>query len=78
MSDRKDYYFRQKVTEGELDGGFDDLERASRSMIQDLGLIGVSYGLAISQAAVPNLTVVVSGPGAAYDQTGQRCAFASN
>jgi hypothetical protein len=78
MSDRKDYYFRQNVTEGELDGGFNDLEVAQRAMIQDLGLVGVSYGLAITQAIVPNLTVLVSGPGAAYDQTGRRCAFVSN
>jgi hypothetical protein len=77
MADRRDYYFRQKVTEAELDSGFDDLEQADRDLATDLGLVGVAYGLAVAEQGVPNLTVQVSGPGAAYDQTGQRAAIPS-
>jgi len=77
VANRRDYYFRQKVTEAELDAGFAELENADRSIMADLALIGVVYGLAISQAGSPNLTVTASGPGAAYDQTGQRCAIPS-
>lgn len=72
MANRRDFYFRQLVTEAELDAGFAELERADRDLAIDLGLIGVGYGLGVSQAASPNLTVQVTGPGAAYDQAGQR------
>lgn len=73
MANRRDYYFRQLVTEAELDAGFGDLEDADRALMVDQGVLGVVFGLGVAQASVPNLTVLVAGPGVAYDQLGQRC-----
>lgn len=72
MSDRRDFYYRQKVTEGELDAAFDALEAADRTIIKDLGFTGVASGLAVSQhAGVADLTVDVT-LGTAHDPDGQR------
>ena len=78
MADRLDYFFRQRVTEAELDLGFELLERAERNLPADLGFVGVVAGAVVSQhAPVPDLTVDVSGPGAVYDQLGERVFFSS-
>lgn len=74
---RKDFYFRQKVTEAELDAAFDETENAIDRIFTDLGLVGVAFGLDVAQQVAPNMTVQVSGPGVAYDQLGQRIAIAS-
>ena len=72
MADRKDFYFRQKVTEAELDDAFDGLEEADRNVLTDLGILGVAKGLAVTEESpTPNITVDVE-TGAAYDQSGQR------
>jgi hypothetical protein len=76
MSNRLDYYFRQRVTEAELDLGFTDLEQADQNLALDLGFTGVIAGAVVSQHASPNLTIDVSGPGAILDQLGQRIFFA--
>lgn len=72
MANRKDFFFKQLVTEAELDAAFDGLENADRNLAIDLNLVGIAYGLEVTQQAVPNLTVQVAGPGAAYDQLGER------
>ena len=36
MADRLDYYFRQRVTEAELDLGFELLEKADRNLAADI------------------------------------------
>jgi hypothetical protein len=78
MADRLDYFFRQRVTEAELDLGFELCERAERNLAADLGFVGVVAGAVVSQhAPVPDLTVDVSGPGAVYDQLGERVFFSS-
>jgi hypothetical protein len=77
MANRRDFFFRQKVTEAELDAAMAELEAADRALASDLGLIGVAVGMAVSQQVVPNLTVQVGGPGVIYDQTGQRIAIPS-
>lgn len=78
MADRLDYYFRQRVTEAELDLGFELLERADRNLAGDLGFVGVLANAVVSQhAPVPDLTVDVSGPGASLDQLGQRIFFSA-
>jgi len=70
--DRRDFFFRQKVTEAELDGAFDAAEIADRNMTLDQGLQGVFNGLAVSEkSGTPNLTVDVAA-GVAADQLGQR------
>jgi hypothetical protein len=78
MSDRVDYYFRQRVTEAELDLGFTELENADHNLAADLGFTGVLANAVVSQhAPVADLTVDVSGPGAALDQLGQRIFFSA-
>lgn len=78
MSDRVDFYFRQRVSEAELDQPFAYLENADRNWCLDGGNLGVLYGLGVAQAGVPGLSVAVAGPGAAYDQQGQRVFVAAN
>jgi hypothetical protein len=34
MANRKDFYFRQRVTEAELDSAFDELEQADRERVR--------------------------------------------
>lgn len=76
MAERRDYYFRQLVTEAELDAGFSGLEVADRNLMIDLGHIGIVGGLGVSAQVSPNLTVQVAS-GVAYDQLGQRCSIPS-
>ncbi len=72
MSDRLNYYFRQKVTEGELDEGFALLETADRLECTDRGAVGVVTGLQVVQrGAGANLSVDVAA-GTAYDKDGAR------
>src|SRR5512143_3630354 len=78
MANRKDYYFRQRVTEAELDVGFADLEDADHNLAADLGFAGVLVNAVVSQhAPVPDLTVDVSGPGSILDPLGQRIFFSA-
>jgi hypothetical protein len=78
MSDRKQYYFRQKVTNAELNDGFADLETGDRHMISDADASGIYFGFGAAQhAPTPDLTIDVGGPGAAYDADGERISFAS-
>lgn len=68
---RLDFYFRQRVTEAELDLGFTYAEQALWDLAADVDLIGVSSGLAVAQQGTPNMTAAVSA-GAAYDGSGRR------
>lgn len=70
--DRRDFYFRQKVTEAELDGAFDAVETADWAQASDAVLTGILLGLTAAQNGVPNTTINVAGPGVAYDATGRR------
>lgn len=76
MAHRLDYYFRQKVSESELDAGFGYLEDADLALAVDNGRIGIMSGLGLSQAGTPNLTVQCAA-GIAYDKTGRRCSVPS-
>ena len=76
MAQRKDYFFRQKVTEQELDQGFDGLENADRQQMLDLGLIGVlQNGVVTEKSGTPDLTVDISGSASVHDKLGQRIAW---
>ena len=77
MANRHDYFFRQKVTEAELDSGFDKLEDADRDIMSDQLLSGVMSNGVVSEAAAPDLTVDVSGPHITYDQQGRRIFHSS-
>lgn len=55
-----------------MDGADDLVESAIWNLSVDTGLHGVMSGLVLAENGVPDLTVIVSGPGVAYDQTGRR------
>lgn len=75
MADARQFYYRQKVTEDELNGAFAALEQADRYIVKDLGFVGIATGMVVTQhAGTPNLTVDVSA-GVAYDFEGRRIEF---
>lgn len=74
MSDRLNYYFRQKVTEAELDEGFALAEQADRDLVVDMGLVGVVSGASVTEDGTPNLTVDVAA-GTVYDKAGKRITW---
>jgi len=56
MADRLDDYFRQKVTEAELDLAFELFERADRNLAADTGVYGIISGAAPTpHSPVPDL-----------------------
>jgi hypothetical protein len=70
---RYDFYFRQKVTEGELDEAFDAVEAAISQLLSDFSYAGVSANLeVVENQPSPTMAVLVTGPGIAYDQDGNR------
>lgn len=73
--DRRNFYYRQRVTEAELDSAFDDAEIGIWNLVKDIGLLGVVTGAEVIENAPTNLTVDVLGPAAIYDQAGQRIYF---
>ena len=75
---RNQFYFEQPVTESELNGAFDSVEQAIWNIMRDQNLIGIAQGMNGVQASpTPNQTVLVSGPGFAYDPNGARIFTAS-
>ena len=71
MADRVDYFFKQLVSEAELDLAPEGLEQADRAIVADLGFTGIVSGMGVTETAVPGLSVLVAA-GAAYDAAGQR------
>lgn len=67
------WFFRQPVTEGEMDDAFDKAQEADLNMMSDQGLVGVMLGGDVAEHfPTPDLTVDIAAPVAAYDQEGQR------
>ncbi|MDP1826674.1 MAG: hypothetical protein Q8L48_25610 [Archangium sp.] len=76
MADRVDFFFRQRVTEAELDLGFSLLEKALRDLAADLRIFGVVSGaVPAPHAPVPDLSIDLTAPARAYDNLGQRLFF---
>jgi hypothetical protein len=76
MADRVDFYFRQRVTEAELDLAFALLEKADRDLAADLNIYGIIAGaVPAPHAPVPDLTIDLTAPARAYDNLGQRMFF---
>lgn len=76
MADRVDYFFRQRVTEAELDLGFSLLEKAVQNLAADLRIYGVVSGAVPSpHSPVPDLSIDLTAPARAYDNLGQRLFF---
>ena len=76
MADRVDFYFRQRVNEAELDLAFELLEKADRNLAADLHVYGIISGAVPSpHSPVPDLTIDLTAPARAYDNSGQRLFF---
>lgn len=76
MSSRLDFYFRQRVTEAELDLAFALLEQADRNLASDIGVFGIVHGAdAAPHTPVADLTIHLSAPAVGYDRLGQRIFF---
>ena len=79
MADRVDFYFRQRVTEAELDLACELLEQADRDLASDVGLFGIVTGaIPAKHQPVPDLSVDLSSPTRAYDRLGRRVAFGTD
>lgn len=69
-----DWYFKQIVTQGQLDWAFDSVQESMHGLSADNKIVGIVDGLTVTEhASPPNKTVDVAGPGTAYDKDGQRC-----
>jgi len=79
MADRLDYYFMQRVTEAELDLGFELFEKADRNLAADIGIYSVVSGAEPSEhQPVPDLTIDLVAPAGAYDHVGPRIFFGTD
>jgi hypothetical protein len=75
---RYDFFFRQKVTEAELDAAFDGVEQRFQNWPQDHGLTGIALNADVTEnAGTPNLTVDIAGTSVVYDQLGNRISWAA-
>lgn len=71
--DRRDFYFKQPVSESELNGAFDAVEFALWHLVTDLSFTGIATGMVGAQVSpTPTMAVTISGPGYAYDSSGER------
>jgi hypothetical protein len=76
MADRVQYFFRQRVSEQELNLASELLEKADRNLAADLGVFGIVSGaVPAPHQPVPNLSLDFTAPARAYDHLGQRIFF---
>jgi hypothetical protein len=76
MANRLDYFFRQTVTEAELDEGFDKMEQAILDVMADQLLIGIWTGAVASQhSPTADLTIDLTGPAIGRDKDGNRLFY---
>lgn len=68
----RDWYFKQLVSQGDMDEAFDWVEEAEHAAADDMGMVGVMSAGDGTENAPPDLSVVVAGPIIAYDKAGQR------
>ena len=73
--DKQDWYYRQRVTQAQMDSAFDRAESADQAQNTDSGFVGINSGLAVVAAGGMNATVQA---GVAYDPDGQRIAIGSD
>ena len=68
-----DWYFKQIVTQSQMDWAFDRVQNAMHGISLDTDMLGILDGLDPQQhAPTPDKNVDVVGPGVAYDPEGQR------
>ena len=76
MANRTDYFFKQRVTEAEIDLAFELLEQADRDLAADIGVLGIVSGAAPApHTPVADLTIDLTAPARAYDRLGQRIFY---
>ncbi len=76
MASRTDFFFRQRVTEQELDLAFELLEKADHNLAADIGVYGIISGAApTAHLPVADLSIDLTAPAKAYDNLGQRIFF---
>jgi len=69
-----DWYFKQIVTQGQMDWAFDRVQSAMYGISVDNDMVGIVDGLTVTQhAPTPDKNVDIAGPGTAFDKSGQRC-----
>jgi len=74
-----DWYFKQPVTPAELSAAFLAAEQSIQGVVQGAGLFGLALNGAVSERApTPLLSVTVTGPLVAYDETGNRILAPTN
>lgn len=71
---KRDFFYRQIVSQSDLDEAFDWVEEADRAQAEDAGLVGVFAGFGCTETAPASLGVLVGGPGVAADKNGARVA----
>ncbi|MEW6104847.1 MAG: hypothetical protein AB1563_00545, partial [Bacillota bacterium] len=75
---RQNYYYRQKVTEADLDNLETNLENALKNSIVDLFGVGmVAGGEVLPNSPTPDMSVIVTA-GRGYDFLGQRIAWSTS
>lgn len=76
--DRRNFYFKQRVTAAELEVATQDgPEQALWNLANDTGIFGIIAGGVVTQHDPVNMTVDVVGPFTGYDQAGARVHAAS-
>lgn len=77
--DRRDFFFKQQVTEGEMDEAFDDVELADQRLVTDYLNTGVlTNGDVTEHSPTADLTVDINNPSTVYDTNGQRIFWAAS
>lgn len=78
MSDRKEFFVGELVTDTAVNQAFDQVEAADRALVADSATYGIIEGLAVAQhSGTPNLTVDVT-LGTAYATAGERMRVGGN
>ena len=70
--DRRDFFYRQIVSQSVMDEVFDWAEDADHAQNQDLALFGITDEYTVTEDAPTAMTVQVAGPGKAYGKEGER------
>jgi len=78
MANRCNFYFRQAVTEAELDLAFEQLEDAVNRVATDVGMYGIISGAQMQAQSPATMNVELTSPARAYDNLGQRIYFGSD
>ncbi len=77
--DRRNFFFKQQVTEGEMDEVFDDAELADQRLVTDYSSTGVlTNGDVTEHSPTADLTVDINNPTTIYDTNGQRIFWAAS